>query len=92
MLKQSPWSSTIEKGIDSLADWLIPTLGRPDDFTFTLYWRLCVFLSVTETILLLKSQVPEFCMIQYTSGEGAPTGIKTSASRCKKKEESNKEK
>ena len=34
MLKQSPWSSAIEKGIDSLADWLIPTLGRPVDFTY----------------------------------------------------------
>ena len=31
--KQSPWSSASEKGIDSLADWLIPILGRPDDFT-----------------------------------------------------------
>ena len=30
--KQSPWSSASEKGIDSLADWLIPTLGRPDGF------------------------------------------------------------
>ena len=35
MQKQSPWSGAKEKGIDSLADWLIPTLGRPDDFTFT---------------------------------------------------------
>ena len=35
--KTSPWSSASEKGIDSLADWLIPTLGHPDDFTFTLY-------------------------------------------------------
>jgi len=24
---QSPWSSTNEKGIDSLVAWLIPTLG-----------------------------------------------------------------
>ena len=31
--KQSPWSSAIEKGTHSLADWLMPTLGRPDDFT-----------------------------------------------------------
>ena len=38
MRKQSPWSSISEKGIDSLAAWLIPTLGRPDDFTLlTLY-------------------------------------------------------
>ena len=33
--KQSPWSSASEKGIDSLADWLIPTLSRPDDFFHT---------------------------------------------------------
>ena len=32
--KQSPWSSASEKWIDSLADWLIPTLGRPEDFTY----------------------------------------------------------
>ena len=36
-LKQSPWSSAIEKRIDSLADWLIQTLGRPDDFTYFLF-------------------------------------------------------
>ena len=33
MPKQSPWSSAIEKGIDSLAVWLIPTLGQADDLT-----------------------------------------------------------
>ena len=38
--KKSPWSSASKKGIDSLADWLIPTLGRPDDFTFFYLHRL----------------------------------------------------
>ena len=32
--KQSPWSSTSEKGIDSLAVWLIPTLGHPNNIVF----------------------------------------------------------
>ena len=45
--KQSPWSSAIETGIDSLADWLIPTLGRPDDFT------LLYFIIVNLGLLLI---------------------------------------
>ena len=28
MVKYSPWSNASEKGIDSLADWLIPTLDH----------------------------------------------------------------
>jgi len=32
---QSPWSSTNEKGMDSLAAWLIPIIGLPDLLT---YW------------------------------------------------------
>ena len=35
--KQSPWSSASEKGIDSLAVWLILTLGHPDHFTYFIY-------------------------------------------------------
>ena len=37
MLKQSPWSIAIENGIDSLADWLIPTLGHAEDFSYFNY-------------------------------------------------------
>ena len=37
--KKSPWSSGSEMGIDSLADWLIPTLGHPDVFT---YFYFCI--------------------------------------------------
>ena len=34
MQNQSPWTSTSEKGIDYLADWLIPTLSHPDENFF----------------------------------------------------------
>ena len=50
MLKQSPWSSAIEKGIDSLAGWLILTLGRPVD----LYIYVCV--CVCNIIKLTKKK------------------------------------
>ena len=41
--RHSPWSSASEKRIDSLADWLIPTLGRPDDFTYFTYIYIYIY-------------------------------------------------
>ena len=63
--KQSPWSSAIEKGIDSLADWLIPTLGRPVDFTL-------LFVLLSSSSLL---SVPRFgrCALLPSSGISCQT-------------------
>ena len=49
---QSPWCSAIEKGIDSLADWLILTLGRPDDFTFLLHCHYSLVYSAPDEYYL----------------------------------------
>ena len=44
--KHYPWSSASERGIDSLAAWLIPTLGHPEDYSnsvYVLFKKFCLF-------------------------------------------------
>ena len=65
--KQSPWSSAIEKGIDSLADWLIPTLGHPDEFTFSFHTHSDTKWLRLERILVLSSQRFDFHMNDHLS-------------------------
>ena len=46
-------SMASDKGIDSLADWLIPILGRPDDFTYLLFVSKIVIIFVFWTAVLI---------------------------------------
>ena len=47
---QSPWSSASENGRDSLAVWLIPTLGHTDDFTLFFIFILFSYFQYLFTI------------------------------------------
>ena len=61
-LKYSPWSSASEKEIDSLAAWLILTLGRPDDFT---YFRPTWVTGCNEFLFFLRVRHLPWCAVMW---------------------------